>query len=69
MTDRDPWSGPLAGVTGRLERLKTEHSELQSPNADPAFQLGRLVFEVGMLIDLVEELAWKTAELLPEDGD
>jgi len=69
MTDRDPWSGPLAGVTGRLQKLRTEHSELQSPNVDPAFQLDRLLFEVGMLIDLVDELAWKTAELLPDAED
>ena len=70
MPERDPFEGPLAGITGRLEKLRQENSELRfSRNPDVSVQVERLIFEVGMLIDLVDELAWQVTPLLPEDGD
>jgi hypothetical protein len=70
MSDRNPFEGPLAGITGRLQKLREENTELRfsSDSTDVAAKVDRLIFEVGMLIDLVDELAWSVTPLLPESG-
>jgi hypothetical protein len=70
MSERNPFEGPLAGITGRLEKLRNENVEIRfSGDLDVSEKVDRLIFEVGMLIDLVDELAWKVTPLLPEAGD
>jgi hypothetical protein len=69
VSDRNPFEGPLAGVTGRLEKLRQENNQTRFAAADMSDQVERLVFQVGMLIDLVDELAWKVTPLISEPVD
>lgn len=70
MSERNSFEGPLAGITGRLEKLRNENIEIRfSGDPDVSEKVDHLIFEVGMLIDLVDELAWKVTPLLTGNAD
>jgi hypothetical protein len=66
-TSNDPFSGPLAGTTGRLEKLRWELNAVRfGEDTTEERKVDRLLFVSAMLIDLVDELAQQLAEVLPE---
>ena len=69
MTERDPFSGPLAGITGRLQKLRENNAYLESGDMSLEEKWGGLFFEIGMLVDLLDELAWKVSDMLPPEQD
>ena len=65
MNDRDPFSGPLAGITGRLQKLRDNNEYLRGTDPVSQERADGYTFEIGMLIDLLDQLAWEVADLLP----
>jgi hypothetical protein len=63
----DPFSGPLAGITGRLAKLQ-DQVEWTRSEASLEEQLASIVFTTGMLVELVAELARQVSALLPSEG-
>jgi hypothetical protein len=68
MNDLDAFSAPLASITGRLQKLRANNDHLQYGEVTSREQLAGLFFEIGLLIDLLDELTWKVSDILPVDG-
>ncbi len=65
----DPFTGPLAGITGRLQKLRdVEMGPIMSGDLSVEQKVDRLVFVSGMLIDLMDELAQRLVDVMPEGG-
>jgi hypothetical protein len=69
MPIEDPFDGPLAYITGRLQKLVENNQGLQSPEAGLQDKIDGLLFEAGMLSELMLKLANEVALLLPLDHD
>jgi hypothetical protein len=63
----DPFSGPLAGITGRCSKLRDQLDWARNQDTDE--KISTLLFANGMLVDFVEELARKLSDLLPPDSE
>jgi hypothetical protein len=69
MKDKDPFSGPLARITGRLQKLRDHNDNLRSPDTGDRETADGILFELGMLVDLLDSLAWEVAHMLHPDHD
>ena len=69
MAIKDPFDGPLAHITGRLQKLVENNQYLQSPETGLQEKVDGLLFEAGMLSELMLKLANEVTLLLPLDHD
>jgi len=63
------FGGPLAGVTGRLEKLRGHLTYLGYETPDVEAKVNGLMFAIGKLVDLVDELAKEVAKSMPADDE
>ena len=69
MAIKDPFDGPLAHITGRLQVLVENNQYLQSTETELQEKIDGLLFEAGMLSELMLKLAKEVSLLLPLDHD
>ena len=65
--DYNPFSGPLAGMTGRLSKLRDQLDWARNQDRDE--KISTLLFANALLVDLVEQLARKVGDLQPPDEE
>ena len=61
----DPFNGPWGPILGRLERLDTQISELEAKGPDAKLAWPSLIFTVGMLRSLLEDVVLDMRERFP----